>query len=306
MRMTFITLHTRRSVAGAAVAIAALALTTAPATGAPPTVVATTTILGDVARVIAGPDARVVTLMPVGADPHSWAPSARQAASVRGARLVIANGSGLEGGMRAFLGSARDDGVPVLEVAPLAAPRAAPDGDPDPHFWTDPRRMELAARAIADAMGDRLSPAAAARVTARATAYRAALRRQDRRIRVDLRGVPVARRVIVTNHHVLGYFAHRYRFRVAGAVIPSTSTLASPSAADLAGLVRVIRREGVRAILVDSSSPRRLADALADEAGTPVRVEALFSESLGPPGSGAATYLGMLRVNSGRIIGAVR
>ncbi|MGD9571505.1 MAG: metal ABC transporter solute-binding protein, Zn/Mn family [Thermoleophilia bacterium] len=304
--MTFITLHIRRLVTSALVTVAAFVITATPATGAQPTVVATTTILGDVARVIAGPDARVVTLMPVGADPHSWAPSARQAASARGARLLIANGSGLESGMRAFLGSVRDDGVPVLEVAPRAAPRPSPDGEPDPHFWTDPRRMELAARAIADALGDRLSPAAAARVTARATAYRAVLRREDRRIRASLRRVPVAKRVIVTNHHVLGHFAHRYRFRVVGAVIPSTSTLASPSAADLADLVRVIRREGVRAILVDSSSPRALADALADEADTPVRVETLFSESLGPRGSGAATYLGMLRVNTGRIIRAVR
>lgn len=170
---------------------------------------------------------------------------------------------------------------------------------------TDPRRMELAARAIADGLGGRLDPAAARRVARRATAYRRVLRREDARIGARLRGVPAARRAIVTNHHVLGYFAHRYRFRVVGAVIPNTSTLASPSAADLAGLARTIRREGVRAILVDSSSPRRLADVLADEAGVPVRVETIYSESLGPRGSAAATYLGMLRFNVDRIARAI-
>ncbi len=304
LRMNLIPLYKGPTAMLAVLAACALSFP-GSATAAPPTVVATTTILGDVARVIAGPDARVLTLMPVGADPHSWAPSARQAGDLRRARLVVANGSGLEAGMRALLGAARDDGVAVLEVGPRAAPRPGPDGRVDPHFWTDPRRMELAARAIADALGARLDPAAARRVTRRATAYRATLRREDARIRARLRTIPVARRAIVTNHHVLGYFAHRYRFRVVGAVIPSTSTLAAPSAGDLAALVRVIRRERVRAILVDSSSPRRLAEALADEADTPVRVDSLFSESLGPRGSGADTYLGMLRVNTSRIVRAL-
>jgi len=218
----------------------------------------------------------------------------------------VANGSGLEAGLRGVLSTVRTDGTPVVEVAPCAAPRPGSGSAPDPHLWTDPRRMELAVRVIADALGPHLDPSAARRVSARATAYRAVLRREDRRIRARLRRIPVKQRVIVTNHHVLGYFAHRYRFRVAGAVIPSTSTLAAPSAADLAGLVGTIRRERVRAILVDSSSPRRLADVLAREANTPVRVEPIHSESLGPRGSTAGTYLGMLRHNTARIIRAIR
>ena len=268
---------------------------------AAPTVVATTTILGDVTRVVAGGDVRVQTLMPRGADPHAFEPSARQGESLRRAALVVANGAGLESGLRRTLASAADDGTPILEVAPRAAPRPGPDGRVDPHFWTDPLRMERAVRHIADALAARVAPAAAARIRARATAYRSVLRREDARTRARLRGVPAGRRNLVTNHHVLGYFAHRYGFRVVGAVIPTTTTLASPSAGDLADLARIIRRARVPAIFVDSSSPTRLAQVLADEAGVRVRVVALFSESLGPAGSGAGTYLGMLRVNADRI-----
>lgn len=306
--MNLITLHTQRRLrapVAAALALFASALATAPARGAPTTVVATTTILGDLTRVVAGPDARVVTLMPPGADPHQWEPSARQAGVLRSAELVVANGLGLESGLRSVLAAAREDGARVLEVAPHCSPLPGPGGGLDPHVWTDPRRMELAARVIADALGARLDPAAARRVARRATAYRRVLRREDARVRARLARVPAGRRAIVTNHHVLGYFAHRYRFRVVGAVIPNTSTLASPSARDLAALARTIRRERVRAILVDSSSPRRLADALAGEAELPVRVETIYSESLGPPGSPAATYLGMVRFNADRIAGAV-
>lgn len=270
---------------------------------AAPTVVATTTILGDVTRVIAGEDLRVQTLMPTGADPHAFAPSARQAQALRDASLVVANGAGLESGLRDALESAADDGTPILEVAPRAAPRRGPGGQTDPHFWTDPRRMEMATRPIAEALAARVGPAAAARIRQRAGAYRAVLRREDARTRARLRAIPTARRNLVTNHHVLGYFAHRYGFRVVGAVIPNTSTLASPSAGDLAELAEAIRRARVPAIFVDSSSPRRLAEALADEVDLRVRVVALFSESLGPPGSGAQTYLGMIRVNAGRIAG---
>lgn len=278
----------------------------AAATAAPVRVVATTTILGDVARQLGGPDVTVQTLMPVGADPHQFSPSARQAADLRRADLVIANGAGLESGLAKVLDRARDDGAPILEVAPVAAPRRAPGGGTDPHFWTDPRRMEMGARSIAAAIARRVPASRAGAVARRAKTYRARILAVDARIRRQVAALPRARRVLVTNHHVLGYFAHRYTFRVVGAVIPSTSTLATASAADLAELTRAIRRHHVPAIFVDASSPRTLADALAREAGVNVRVVTLWSESLGPRGSGAETYLGMMRTNGARIVAALR
>jgi zinc/manganese transport system substrate-binding protein len=115
---------------------------------------------------------------------------------------------------------------------------------------------------------------------------------------------PVDRR-LVTNHHVLAYFAERFGFEVVGAVLPSASTLASPSASDLEDLAALVRDTGVRAIFADTSHPRRLADVLAAASGVDVAVVPLHTESLGPPGSGADTYLGLLDTDTDLVVAAL-
>ncbi len=100
--------------------------------------------------------------------------------------------------------------------------------------------------------------------------------------------VPADRRALVTNHHVFGYLADRFGFEVIGAVIPSGTTLASPSSSDLRSLTEAMERAGVRTVFADSSQPRRLADVLRTETGGGVRVVALHSESLTAEG-GAPT-----------------
>jgi zinc/manganese transport system substrate-binding protein len=116
--------------------------------------------------------------------------------------------------------------------------------------------------------------------------------------------IPADRRILVTNHEVFGYFADRYGFEVLGAVLPGGSTLAEPSAADLAALADQIAQAGVPAIFAETSSPTRLAEALAAE-GQGVEVVELYSESLGEAGSDGATYLDMVRTNARRIAAAL-
>jgi zinc/manganese transport system substrate-binding protein len=109
----------------------------------------------------------------------------------------------------------------------------------------------------------------------------------------------------VTNHEVFGYFADRYGFEVVGAVIPSLTTNAETSARELEELARVIEDEGIPVIFAETTGSTDLADALADEVGTEVQVVELFSESLGEDGSGAETYIGMMRTNTELIVGAL-
>jgi len=87
-------------------------------------------------------------------------------------------------------------------------------------------------------------------------------------------------------------------------VIPGGTTLAEPSAADLADLADLIDQRDVPAIFADTSSPTRLADALAAE-GADVAVVELYSESLGEPGSDGDTYIKMMRANAERIAAAL-
>jgi zinc/manganese transport system substrate-binding protein len=276
-------------------------------------VVVTTSILGDVVSQVAGEGAAVAVLMPLGADPHSFQASASQAAALREADLVVVNGLGLEEGLDDVIAGAAADGVSVVVAAsfvdtlPFVAVAAGEAGDPgdlDPHFWTDPRRMAEVAVGIGEALAAADPACAAARRDA-AAAYRAELLGLDAEIEGILAGIPAEGRKLVTNHRTLGYFADRYGFEVVGAIIPGGTTLAEPSPADLAELAEALRREGVRAIFTESTRPAALAEALAGELGEQVAVVGLYTESLGPPGSGAETYAAMQWVNAERIAAAL-
>jgi zinc/manganese transport system substrate-binding protein len=283
--------------------------------------VATTTILGDVIDNVVGEDARVEVLVPVGADPHDFQASAAQIAEVNRADLVVAIGLGLEEGMEDTLDSAATDGVRVFEVGPLLDPLplktteheeehegheggGETEGEEhdhegvDPHVWLDPLRMAEATRLIAAQLAE-IDPSSDWQ--GRADQYAAQLVAADEEISAELESIPNDQRHLVTNHEALGYFANRYGFEVVGVIIPGGSTLADPSSAQLAELVEVMRREGVTVIFGETTEPSALAEAVAFELGNDVAVVELFTESLGEPGSGADTLIGMLKTNSALI-----
>jgi zinc/manganese transport system substrate-binding protein len=161
---------------------------------------------------------------------------------------------------------------------------------------------------VLDALDDALAGIEgidAEQVTQRAAKYRAELAALSAEMDTFFAAIPPGRRALVTNHHVFGYLAQRFGFEVVGAVIPSGTTLAAPSAADLADLAGAIRDTGVPAIFADSSRPDRLAQAVAEETGLDIEVVPLFTESLSPPGEGAGTYLDMMRTNTSRITAAL-
>ncbi|GAA1964439.1 zinc ABC transporter substrate-binding protein AztC [Amycolatopsis minnesotensis] len=272
-------------------------------------IVVTTNILGDITRAVVGDQAEVTVLMKPNADPHSFGVSARQAADLERAGLVVYNGLGLEEGVLRHVRAAEGAGVPVLAVGdgvhPLRYTVDGAEGQPDPHFWTDPRRVRDAVDAISKHVVDHVDGVAPEVIRRNADRYRAELDGLDASMRERFGRIPPQRRKLVTNHHVFGYFAKRFGFEVIGAVIPSGTTLASPSASDLKSLADAVRAAGVPAIFADSSQPDRLARVLADQAGLRIAVIPLFSESLSEPGRGAGTYLEMMRANTEAIAGGL-
>lgn len=294
-------------VVAAGMAVAACGDGDGAADGGPPTIAVTTPLLGDVVAGLTGDLADVEVIMPPGADPHEFQPSARQVVAARDADLVVANGGGFEPGLEDTVTGAGDDGTPVFEaldhVTPL--PGDGPDEDVDPHFFTDPARMAEAADALARVLADEVPALDTDEFREHAAGYVAELRALDAEIETTLAGVPPERRKLVTNHDVFAYFADRYGFEVVGAVIPSTTTQAQPSAGGLDELAATVVAEGVPAIFADTSSPAELADALAGEVGGDVEVVELYSESPGPEGSGADTYPGMMRTDAARIAAAL-
>lgn len=277
-------------------------------------IVVTTTVLGDLVRSIVGEGAHVEVLMPVGADPHDFHASSRQVALINQADLVVANGLLLEEGLLAVLASAADDGANVLEVAPLVDPLVFEEDDhhhveddhnhegPDPHVWMDPLRMVEAARAIAAELA-RLDTTVDWQE--RAALYMDELMEAHRQIEEILGEVAAPNRKLVTNHDSFRYLAARYGFEVVGVVIPGGATLAEPGSRDLALLVQVIEDEDVAAIFTEVGMPDALAHAVVGELGRDVAVVELYSDSLGEPGSGADTLIGMLITNAERIAAAL-
>lgn len=279
-------------------ALAAGAAACSSTDGAEADVVVTTSVLGDVVGTIVGDDATVHVVVPPGADPHDFAPSPREAALMREAGVIVVNGHGLEEGLLDSVEAAEADGAVVI-----AAADGVPD-DGDAHFFSDPVLMAAAVEHLADELREHVPALATDAFAARVAAYLEDLDALVAEVDARLAPVPAERRVLVTNHDVLGAFADRFGFEVVGVIVPGGSTLAEPGAADLAALAEAVRELGVPAVFADASAPRRLAEALAAE-GTDVEVVELFTESLGEPGSGADTYLGMIRTNAERIAAAL-
>lgn len=286
-----------------------------PAPTSLPTVVVTLNLLADIVETAFDGLAEVVDVMPPGVDPHSFELSAAGAEALFDADLIVVNGLGLEENVLPVVAGAEADGVPVLEIAPLLDPLpygdAAMDGDDptmlDPHVFTDVARMAEVPRLVVEALIDATGPTASAVEELRVAAEAATedLLALDAEVEQLLSVVPEERRVLVTNHHVFGYLADRYGFRVLGAVIPGATTLASPSAADLADLAAVIEQARVPVLFADASSPTQLVDALADTVELEVSVVSLWTESLSPPGEGAETYPEMMRANARSIADAL-
>ncbi|MFJ5840577.1 zinc ABC transporter substrate-binding protein AztC [Streptomyces shenzhenensis] len=273
-----------------------------------PRIVVTTNILGDITQEIVGAEADVSVLMKPNADPHSFGLSAVQAAELERADLVVHNGLGLEENVLRHVDAARESGVATFAVGDAVGPltfRTADDGgptaeegQPDPHFWTDPDRVGKAAGLIADQVIEHVDGVDAGAIRANADRYGGELTDLTAWMEKSFDRIPEDRRALVTNHHVFGYLADRFGFRVIGAVIPSGTTLASPSSSDLRSLTEAMEQAGVRTVFADSSQPTRLAEVLRTELGGRVHVVELYSESLTAEGEGADTYLRMMRANT--------
>ncbi|MCL4860506.1 MAG: zinc ABC transporter substrate-binding protein [Caldilineaceae bacterium] len=294
-------------------------------------VVATTNILADVVRSVGGDQIELTSLLPVGADPHSYNATPADLRLLSDAHVVFIVGEGIEESLLAVLenregGSALitvNTGIDLMEMHDEA--EAHPDDhedehaeeheethaeaeahhhhDLDPHTWTAVPNVIHWVEIIEHALGE-LDPANAEVYESAATAYLAELEALDNEIAAAVAAIPVENRKLVTDHETFGYFAARYGFEVIGSVIPSFSTLAAPSAQELAALQRQIEAEGVKAIFVGSTVNPSLAGQIADDVG--VQVVPLYADSLSDPTGPAPTYIDMMRYNVTAIVAALQ
>lgn len=264
-------------------------------------VVATFSILADMAREVGGDAVTVASLMPPDGDVHLFQPGPAELRALRDARVLVENGLRLEGLTPQLVGASGFSGTRIVAaqgVEPLLIDQAAA---PDPHVWHNPRHAARMVRVIAGGLAV-ADPARSDAHRARAGRYVARIEALDREIEQALAGIPPTHRRIVTSHDAFGYYGERYGVQVRG--VQGISTLVEPSARDLARLARQVRRQGVRVVFPDVAAASPIA-ALAREAGARLGGR-VYSDSLSPPGGPAATYLDMMRHNTALFAAAMR
>lgn len=289
----------------------------------PPLIVATTTHLADFARVVAGDRAEVYQVLRPGVSPHDYEPTPVDLDAVATADVVVHNGFGLEAFWGDLVAAAVPEGtvvdasggVPLLkDVSEEAGHEEVGDGEEaevvgdehavgrvDPHIWHDPTRARTMVANLARALVEADANGAEG-YQARTGAYLDELDRLDADIARHISALPNDK--LVTNHDAFGYYVDRYDLDYVGAIIPSFDSTAELSVDDVADIVGRIRAEEVKAVFSESDLPPRTADAIGTEAGVAVVAgeHSLFGDSLGPPGSGAETYLEMMRHNTEVIV----
>jgi zinc/manganese transport system substrate-binding protein/manganese/iron transport system substrate-binding protein len=305
-----------------------------------PSIVATTTQVGDFTRELVGDTAEVTQLLAPAQSAHSFDPSAAQLLALDDADALVVNGAGLEGWLDDAVSASGFDGVlidastgielygtddhdhgddaDVAEDDHAASSdddahdddHAASDdhaghdhGDGNPHIWTDPELAEHMVHTIAHGL-ETVPGIDAGAVSANEDAYLAKLEALDDWIEENVDTVPVAQRLLVTNHDAFTYFIDAYDLTFVGSVIPSFDDNAEPSAAEIDDLVAKIRATGVQAVFSEASISPKAAATIASEAGVTVYSgdDALYGDSLGVAGSPGETYLGSQVHNASLIL----
>jgi ABC-type Zn uptake system ZnuABC Zn-binding protein ZnuA len=269
-----------------------------------PVVLASTTFLADIAQNIVGDRVQVDSLLPVGVDPHAYQAGPSDVAKITESTVLIVNGLEYEHFLESLLENAGGERL-VIEASAGLSPRedAASEHGVDPHMWLDPNLVVTYVENIRDGLAS-VDPDGKSTYQSNAEAYIAKLQELDAWITDQVSQIAPDKRLLVTNHEALGYFADRYGFTIVGVVVPSTSTDAAPSAQQMAELIDQIKSSGTPALFLDEVENPALAQQIADETGAQV-VDDLHLESL-TDGAPASTYIDMIRHNVTRIVEALK
>lgn len=290
-------------------------------------VLATTTIVGDLVRQVGGDAIDLTTLLPIGSDPHSFEPTPQDIATASNMQVIIANGLGLEEFLLRVVDTAGGE-IPVVSLADGILPRDVTSEDPhetehldedaheededehahdhggiDPHVWVTPANAIIMVENIERALSA-LDPANAEVYHTNAERYTAELSELDAWVQAQVDSIPPENRELVTDHDTFGFYADRYGLEMIGAVIPSFSTNAEPSAQEMARLQDAISSLGVRAVFVGYTVNPTLAEQVAADTG--IKLVPLYTGSLGGPGSGAESYVDYIRANTNAIVEALK
>jgi ABC-type Zn uptake system ZnuABC Zn-binding protein ZnuA len=283
--------------------------TSSISTGSELKVVATTSLIEDIVSQVGGDKISVEVLLPLGTDPHSFSPTPQDAAKIADADIIFANGAGLEEFLKPLMDSVGGSSK-VVEVSKGINYRSIVDVESgskqpieDPHTWMDPNNVMIWVDNTVRALSEQ-DPNNAAYYLENGLTYQAKLRELDSWIRSQVSIIPEQDRKLVTDHLVFGYFSDRYSFSQVGAIIPGFSSLAEPSAKDIAQIEDSILKMGVKAIFISVGVNENLAKRISEDTGT--RLVTLYMHSLSDKGGDADNYIDFMRYDVTSIVNALK
>ena len=265
--------------------------------GDKPVVVATTTMLGDLATQIGGDDIVVEAIMKPGGDPHLYQPTPGDARRVASSQLVVTSGLHLEGWIDDLVRNAGGERPVVVASTPIEPIRMeSSPGGVDPHFWFDLTAWQQAADEVGAAMQKLVAEDASAkqRIADRLAAHKHELRALDEWTKGQLASIPKEHRVLITSHDAFNYFGRAYQIDVVG--IQGISTEQEAAQRDVANVIDIVRERGAPAVFVETSVNPQLIQQVARETGVKV-AGPLYSDSIGPKGGPAETFIGTVAEN---------
>ena len=258
-------------------------------------VVATFSILADLARNVGGDAVDVTALVGPDSDAHAYSPSPADAKRLADAKVVLVNGLGFEGWIERLV-KASGTKAAVVAASKGVSPRQMMDedhGKSDPHAWQSVANARIYVANIRDGLTV-ADPAGKAVYDANAQAYLAKLDDLENEVRTAIATIPADRRKIITTHDAFGYFGVAYGMSF---IAPEgVSTESEPSAKDVARIIRQIKKQKIPAVFLENVSDPRLIEQIARETGAAIGGK-LYSDALSEPNGPAATYIDMMRHN---------
>jgi len=274
-------------------------------------IVTTTGMIEDMVKNIVGDHAEVVSLMPSGTDPHLYKATQGDLRKIIKADMIFYNGLHLEGKMQPILKKmARQKPVKAISDDLNQVDLIHYENQQDPHIWFDVTLWQQAVKTTLETLITHY-PQHKNAFELSAKAYLEKLVMLNEWTAAQIKQIPVSQRVLITAHDAFGYFGKAYGMKVTG--LQGISTATEFGLRDIAELKQLIVTNNIKAVFVESSVPKKYISSLVkgvkadsnDRHSITIGGE-LYSDAMGPKGSGADTYISMVRHNVNTIVAALK